>query len=119
MRKSPGQGPLQDPGASLEDIRRAVQSLTEADMAKLDVYAENRIRRIGLAASGHDAHGLLTEAMDSLLEVGRRHWYPDKVDLVGFLIGAMRSISSNWARKAAQGRGRDRRNKSHPVLRRR
>ena len=103
MREPPGQGPLQAPEASLEDIRRAIQSLTEADMVKLQRYADNRIRRIGKSASNRDAHLLLTEAMNSLLEVGRRHWYPDRVDLVGFLIGAMRSISSNWARKAAEG----------------
>ncbi len=72
-------------------------------MVKLNTYAENRIRRIGFSASGHDAHQLLTEAMNSLLETGRRHWYPDKVDLPGFLIGAMWSISSNWARKGAKG----------------
>jgi hypothetical protein len=103
MREPPGQGPLQDREASLEDIRQAFQSLTEADMVKLDAYANNRIRRIGLSASGRDAHHLLTEAMNSLLETGRRHWYPDKVDLPGFLIGAMWSISSNWARKGARG----------------
>jgi hypothetical protein len=103
MREPPGQGPLQAPEASLEDIRRAIQSLTEADMVKLQRYADNRIHRIGKSASNRDAHLLLTEAMNSLLEVGRRHWYPDRVDLVGFLIGAMRSISSNWARKAVEG----------------
>jgi hypothetical protein len=103
MREPPGQGHLQDRGASLEDIRRAFQSLTEADRVKLEAYAENRIRRIGRSAANRDAHLLLTEAMNSLLEAGRRHWYPEKVDLVGFLMGAMRSISSNWARKGAKG----------------
>lgn len=103
MREPPGQGPLQDREASLEDIRHAFQALTEADMIKLDSYANNRIRRIGVSASNRDAHHLLTEAMNSLLESGRRHWYPGKVDLPGFLIGAMWSISSNWARKGARG----------------
>lgn len=103
MREPPGEGPLQDREASLEDIRQAFQSLTEAEMLKLNNYAENRIRRIGISASSRDAHRLLTEAMNSLLETGRRHWYPDKVDLPGFLIGAMWSISSNWARKGARG----------------
>jgi len=103
MREPPGQDPLQDHEASLEDIRQAFRSLTEGDMLRLDAYANNRIRRIGLSASGRDAHHLLTEAMNSLLETGRRHWYPDKVDLPGFLIGAMWSISSNWARKGARG----------------
>lgn len=105
MREPPGEGPLQHREASLEDIRQAIRSLTEADWVALNTYAENRIRRIGLSASNRDAHGLLTEAMNSLLETGRRHWYPGKVDLPGFLMGAMWSISSNWARKGVSGQG--------------
>jgi hypothetical protein len=98
MSEPPGPGPLQNPEASLEDIRRAFQALTEADWVKLDAYAHLRIRRIGISASGRDACHLFMQAMDSL-ETGRRHWYPDNVDLVKFLTDAMWSISSNWARQ--------------------
>ena len=98
MREPPGSGPLQNPEASLEDIRRAFQALTEADWVKIDAYANLRIRRIGISASGRDACHLFMQAMISL-ETGRRHWYPDNVDLVKFLIDAMWSISSNWARQ--------------------
>jgi hypothetical protein len=64
----------------------------------MDAYAELRIRRVGMSASGRDACHLFMEAMNSL-ETGRRNWYPGHVDLVKFLIDSMWSISSNWARQ--------------------
>lgn len=97
MREPRGQGPLQNREASLEEVRNAFRLLTEADWAKIDAYAKLRISQIGVSAPTSDSCHLVMKAMDSLLETGRRHWYPDKVDLVGFLIGAMWSISSNWA----------------------
>jgi hypothetical protein len=98
MREPPEEGPLQDPEASLEDIRHAFESLTEADWVKLDTYSENRVRKLGISASGRDGCHLFMEAMSSL-ETGRRHWTPSRVDLVRFMIDAMWSISSNWARR--------------------
>lgn len=98
MSEPPGSGPLQNPEASLEDIRRALQALTEADWVKLNAYAELRVRIVGISAPSRDACHLFMQAMDSL-ETGRRHWYPGNVDLVKFLIDAMWSISSNWARR--------------------
>ncbi len=98
MSEPPGSNPLQGNEASLEDIRLKFEALTAADWAKLDRYAEARIRVIGMSASGRDACHLFMQAMNSL-ESGRRHWYPDKVDLVKFLMDAMWSISSNWARQ--------------------
>ena len=100
MREPPGQGPLQGGEASLEDIRRAFASLTEADWVKLDACANACVRRIGISASGRDACHLFMKAMESL-ETGRRLWRPGNVELVPFLIGTMWSISSNWARQRA------------------
>lgn len=102
MRESPGQGPSQTGGASVEDVRRALASLSEADLAKLDAYAANRIRRIGISASGRDEVHLFMEAMTSLLEE-RRHWDPARMDIVGCLTAAMWSISCNWARRSKTG----------------
>lgn len=104
MRESAEQGPPQDRGASVDDIRRSIESLTDPDTAKLMAYARNRIRWIGLSASYHEPGDLLHEAMMSVLEAGRRHWNPEKVTFTGFLIGAMRSISTNWARKGSAGK---------------
>jgi hypothetical protein len=98
MSEPPGSNPLQGREASLEDIRREFQALTAADWAKLDKYAEARIRIAGICAPGRDACHLFMQAMNSL-ETGRRHWYLDNVDLVKFLIDAMWSISSNWVRR--------------------
>jgi hypothetical protein len=98
MREFQGQDPLQGREASLEDIRHAFESLTEADWVKLDDYSEVRIRQIGVSASGRDACHLFMEAVNSL-ETARRHWRPGNVDLVKFMIDAMWSISSNWARQ--------------------
>jgi hypothetical protein len=98
MSEPPGSGPLQNPEASLEDIRRAFEALTEADWVKLDAYAEFRIRVVGMSAPGRDACHLFMQALNSL-ETGRRHWYPGNVDLVKFLTDTMWSISSNWARR--------------------
>ena len=98
MSEPPGSNPLRGREASLEDIRREFQALTAADWAKLNRYAETRVRIAGICAPGHDACHLFMEAMNSL-EAGRRHWYLDEVDLVKFLIDAMWSISSNWVRR--------------------
>lgn len=100
MRHLSDGGPLQPREASLEDIRQAFQSLSIGDWLKLKRYATIRARWAG---SNHNADQLLNAAMNSILESGRRYWYPDKVGFPGFLIGAMRSISSNWARQVDLG----------------
>jgi hypothetical protein len=98
MSEPPGPNPLKGREASLEDIRREFQALTAADWAKLDRYAQARIRIAGISAPGRDACHLFMQAMNAL-ETGRRRWYLDNVDLVKFLIDAMWSISSNWVRR--------------------
>jgi hypothetical protein len=98
MREPPGQEPP-DEGVSLEHIRQAFQSLNENQWLKLFAYADARVRRLGASAPGRDGCHLFMQAVDSMLESGRRHWDPSKVDLVKFLIDAMWSISSNWARR--------------------
>ena len=98
MREPPGQDPLQNREASLEEVRRAFERLTEADWTKIETYANVRVCQIGMSAPARDSCYLVMKAIESL-EVGRRHWHPDNVNLVDFLIGAMWSISSNWARQ--------------------
>ncbi len=89
--------------ASPEEVRQAIESLTEVDYLRLNAYARNRIARLGSLAGSHGADDLLQEAMLSLLEEGRRYWRPERVSLTDFLMGTMRSIGSNWARKGARG----------------
>lgn len=89
--------------AGPEEVRLAIESLTKADLIRLNRYAENRVARLGSLAGARGADDLLQEAMLSLLEEGRRYWRPELVSLPGFLMGSMHSISSNWARQGACG----------------
>jgi len=63
----------------------------------LEQVATNRIIRIGRRATNGRTHeDLLQEAMTRTLE-GQRHWYPENVGFVPFLIGVVWSIASEWA----------------------
>jgi hypothetical protein len=52
---------------------------------------------LGRKAAGRTAGELLSEAI-TLTLAGSRRWNRANVDLTGHLMGAMRSISSHWAR---------------------
>ena len=103
MRKDPQQM-LEGEAASIQEVRHALQAMTTEELQRLDKYARYRVAQLGPSAvdeGGLDEttyKELLHQAVLSLLE-GNRRWKPDAVDLVHFLIGAMRSISSNWIAK--------------------
>ena len=80
-----------------DEIKAAIEALTPADWASLKSYTANRIRKLGPKADSRSADELLQIALELLLDDTRR-WDPTKVDFRGFMIGAIRSISSNWAR---------------------
>jgi len=83
--------------ATHAEVASAIEALEQGDRVRLLEFAENRIARIGpRAANGRTADDLLQEASQRTLE-GTRSWNPKQVDLKGFLMGAMRSISSAWA----------------------
>src|SRR5260221_695063 len=93
--KAPAQPPARV--ATAEEITRAIDALTEEESVRLKDYAENRIARIGpRAANRREADELINEAVVRLLE-GTRRWYRDNVAFVLYLIGAVRSIASEWA----------------------
>jgi hypothetical protein len=83
--------------ASPAEIAAAIEAFTAADFVRLQQYARQRIRRLGPKATGRTADDLLQTALSDLLEDTRR-WDQTKVGFMGFLFGAMRSISSNWAK---------------------
>src|SRR5215470_3927993 len=85
--------------ATADEVRRAIGSLTAADMAKLGSFADVLAFKVRRRAWGVGGGDLLQEAIIALLEEGRRNWHPDRVELLAFLFGAMRSIASNWGRK--------------------
>ncbi|NBW10547.1 MAG: hypothetical protein EBR82_21230 [Caulobacteraceae bacterium] len=77
------------------DIRSAIDALTEADHARLALYA-------GAFAVGSrlDAHDIYNSSIMAALD-GTRVWPPD-LDLVPFLKMSMRSIASNEKKKGAR-----------------
>jgi hypothetical protein len=88
--------------ATPDEVRSAVETLTKPQLAKLSLYARARITALWRRAEGRDQDDLLQEALAATL-CGKRHWYKGRVDFVGHLIGAMRSIASAWAEKCDQG----------------
>lgn len=99
----------EEKAAGIQEIKQALQSISPTGLERLDKYARYRVARLGPSALGEGAmdesekayQELLQQAVISLLE-GDRRWNPEAVDIVGFLIGAMQSISNNWARKLAR-----------------
>jgi RNA polymerase sigma-70 factor (ECF subfamily) len=81
--------------ATPEEVIQAVEALTQAELKKLNDYARIAIIALGRYAGTSDAGDLLQEAIKRVLEE-KRHWKPAKVDFLGFLIGAMKSIVSSW-----------------------
>jgi hypothetical protein len=91
----------EEQAASLEEIEIAISDLTENQLRRLMAFARRRIERLGRASLGRSGEDLLQEAMNSICigansaTEGRR-WNKDTVDFFGFLIGAIRSVSSHW-----------------------
>ena len=83
--------------ATPAEITAAIEALTPADWSRLKSYADNRILKIGPKAASRTGKDLLHIALELLLDDTRR-WNRTKVDFIFFMIGAIRSISSNWAR---------------------
>jgi DNA-directed RNA polymerase specialized sigma24 family protein len=86
--------------ASLEELQTALESMSAADLKRLERYAGSRLTRIGpVAAGGLDPMDLVVEALEKARS-GVRHWKKSKVDLVGLLAGIIKSQSSHRAKQA-------------------
>ncbi|PYN89995.1 MAG: hypothetical protein DMD87_03485 [Candidatus Rokuibacteriota bacterium] len=85
----------EESAATPAEITTAMEVLTAAALLRLRNYARWRVRGLGRKAAGRTETELLADAMNATLE-GKRRWNKDKVDFVGHLVGAMRSISSHW-----------------------
>ena len=83
--------------ASPTEIASAIDALSVADFVRLGRYAARRVRILGPKAVDRTGDDLLQTAVQDLLEDTRR-WNKTKVSFMGFLFGAMKSISSNWAK---------------------
>jgi len=87
----------EEAAATLEEITAAIEALTPAEWAKLRRFADYRLFLLGPKKEGRESDDLLQTALTDLLADTRR-WNKAKVGFAGFLIGAIQSISSNWAR---------------------
>lgn len=98
MKSIPTEPKAPEGVASGTEIERAIAELTPADLERLRSFARNRIKRIGRKAAGRDYEDLLQEAVISFLKGSRRWKLGGNISFVRVLIGAVRSISSNWAK---------------------
>jgi len=83
--------------ATPAEIAAAIETLTPGDWARLKRSADYRIWRLGPKADSKTGDDLIQIALTDLLTDTRR-WNKSKVGFIGLLTGAMKSISSNWAR---------------------
>ena len=97
MMKKPSRRVSEEAAATPADIRTAIEALTSADWTRLRNYAANRILKLGPKAKGRSREDLLQITLELILDDTRR-WDRTKVEFVPFMIWAMKSISSNWAR---------------------
>ena len=97
MTKKPSRRVSEEAAATPADIRAAIDALASADWARLRNYAVKRIQMLGPKADGRSNEDLLQITLMLLLD-DTRQWDRIRVEFVPFMIGAMKSISSNWAR---------------------
>lgn len=72
--------------------------MTPADVLRLHSFAAWRVRGLGRKSDGRTADDLINEAVRAALD-GTRYWNRNKVDFMGFLTGAIQSISDGWGRR--------------------
>lgn len=87
----------EESAATIQEITAAIETLTTSDWARVKRIADYCMWRLGLKAEGRTGDDLMQTALTDLLADTRR-WNRSKVGFVTFLAGAMKSISSNWAR---------------------
>jgi DNA-directed RNA polymerase specialized sigma24 family protein len=98
MTKNSSRRVHEEAAASFSEIKDAIETLfSTSDWAKLKIYADIRVRILGMKADGKTGDDLMQTALIDLLEDTRR-WNKSKVRFVQFLFGAIKSISSNWAK---------------------
>lgn len=85
--------------ATVDEISEAVERLLPDEWLKLNAYGKNRARFMALYGGAYDGPDLVKDAIIALLEE-RRTWNPKKVNFVGVLLGAMKSIASNYKEKS-------------------
>lgn len=88
--------------AGPDEVREAIDSLTEAESVKLKRLADGAAYRLRRYVEGTDGGDILQEAIQRVLE-NKRHWKPQKVDFPGFLAGVISSIEFDWRKQGKRG----------------
>lgn len=83
--------------ASIDEINDAIASLTAEQLKRLEKFARWRIKGLGRKKMGRTWEVLLNEAVVAFCSDTRR-WDKERVDFVGAMTQAMRSIFDNWRR---------------------
>jgi len=83
----------EEPYLSPDEVRRALDRLSRADIVRLSLLARNWLR--GLPRRSPD--DLVNEAIERILS-SRRPW-PCDLDRVAFINGVMRSIADQWRKE--------------------
>lgn len=84
--------------ATKDEIVRAFEMLTPAEMRKLQTFADWRVRGLGRAGLGRTGEDLFHDALVSTF-TGAKHWCKTNVDFFGHLKFAIRRISFGWKQK--------------------
>lgn len=101
MTTKPPRRVPEEAAAAPGEIAAAIEALNTGDRTRLKRFADYRVWWLGPKADSRTGDDLLQTALTDLLADTRR-WNKSKVGFVKFLTGAMRSISSNWARSYKQ-----------------
>lgn len=97
MTTKPPRRVPEEAAATPGDMAAAIEALTPGEWARVKRFADYRAGRLGPKADSRTGDDLIQTALTDLLADTRR-WNKSKVGFVMLLTGAMKSISSNWAR---------------------
>ena len=86
--------------ASLGDVHTAIANLSPTDIHRLVKFAEVQLLKVPGTGGPADGMELVNEAFERLL-LELRGWKQGKVEFMGLLYGAIKSLADNWRRKMA------------------
>ncbi len=97
-KQKPQERTAQEVVATQEDITKAVESLTDADLLRIRKFAQLRLKAVGEKTRGHTFEDLLGDAILGTME-GERKWFKERVPFLSHLFGVIRSLSTHLAEK--------------------
>jgi DNA-directed RNA polymerase specialized sigma24 family protein len=86
--------------ASFDEVRAAIEALSPIDLHRLLKFADFQVLKLRGKGGPNEGADLLNEAFERLLTESRT-WNQKKVEFMGLLFGAMRSIADSWRTKVS------------------